>query len=161
MKTTTAHIGLGSNVGDKAGTLMSALRMISQIDGVSMLRISQFIKTSPVGGPADQPDYLNAAAAIETELSPYELRSALRDIETKLGRDRAAERRWGPRTCDLDILLMGQVVLGDEELTIPHARMHERTFVLRPLAQIAPDVVHPLLHKTVAELLAEAEGAQK
>jgi len=161
MKTTTAYIGLGSNVGDRAGTLISALKMLSEVEGVRMLRISQFVETSPVGGPADQPDFLNAAAAIETELSPRELLAALKRIETNLGRDRTREQRRGPRTCDLDILLMGQAVLDEDELTIPHARMHERTFVLRPLAQIAPGVVHPLLGKTVAELLAKAEGAQR
>jgi len=152
---TIAYIALGSNIGDKGGTLMSALKMMSDVPGIEVRRISQFIATAPVGGPEDQPEYLNAAAEIETTLSPPELLAALQAIEKSLGRDRAVEQRWGPRTCDLDILLMGDIVVDTPPLTIPHPRMHERLFVLQPLSTIAPHAIHPVLGKTIAELLTE------
>ena len=154
-----AHIAMGSNVGDRAATLLEAVKILAGVDGIQVRKLSEMIETHPAGGPADQPAYLNAAVEIETTLAPLRLLAALQEIEGALGRDRQTEQRWGPRTCDLDILLMGQVVMEVQDLTIPHPRMHERLFVLRPLASIAPDAVHPGLGLTVAEMLADAEVA--
>ena len=153
-----AYIALGSNIEPRADYLIRAMRMLNERRGVRVRRLSQLIETDPVG-PQGQGRYLNGAAEITTSLSPRELLSALMDIERDLGRRRGAEARWGPRTCDLDILLMGETVLEAAEVTIPHPRMHERAFVLRPLAAIAPDVVHPVLGLTVVELLVDAEIA--
>jgi 2-amino-4-hydroxy-6-hydroxymethyldihydropteridine diphosphokinase len=151
----TAYIALGSNVGERDTTLRVALQKLHTQSGVSVRRISQFHRTEPLGGPAGQDDYFNAAAEVETELSPENLLAAMQAVESELGRDRSKEVRWGPRTCDLDLLLFGEAVQDAPSLTIPHPRMHERRFVLEPLAEIAPDLVHPVLHKTITELLAE------
>jgi 2-amino-4-hydroxy-6-hydroxymethyldihydropteridine diphosphokinase len=153
-----AHIALGSNLGERAETLIAALKMLDATPGTSVRKISHFIQTDPEGGSNGQGKYLNAAAEIATSLSPLELLGQLQRIERALGRQREREARWGPRTCDLDILLVGDLVLDSAELTIPHPRMHRRLFVLRPLASIAPSAVHPVLGKTVEQLLAEAEG---
>ena len=152
-----AHIALGSNLGDRGAALLEALKMLSEVEGVAVRLVSQFIPTEPVGGPDGQGEYLNGAAEIAVTLRPHELLAALQEIERALGRRRDSEGRWGPRTCDLDILLMGDTVLATDDLTIPHPRMHERLFVLRPLASIAPRAVHPVLGVTVVELLADAE----
>ena len=158
-KNATVYIAMGGNVGNVKRTLLAAVRMMAEHEGIVLRRMSDFILTEPVYLPgavdaAKQEKYLNAAVKIETTLSPRELLAALQRIESHLGRDRAKEGRWGPRTCDLDILLFGDLVMDSPDLTIPHPRLHERAFMLAPLAQIAPEAVHPVLKKTVVELLA-------
>lgn len=160
MKLHTVQIALGANLGNCLQTLQAALEMLRAHPKINLLRIAGFQQTAPVGGPANQPPYLNSAATLETSLSPAELLRELNKIETALGRDRAKEERFGPRTCDLDILLFDEQKIDTPELTIPHPRMHERQFVLCPLSEIAPDAIHCTTGKTIAQLLADLE-AQK
>ncbi len=150
---TRAYLGLGSNLGDRRGTIESALAALEAHPEIAVLSVSRLIETAPQGPPGQGP-YLNGAAAIDTALSPRGLLEALQAIEAAHGRDRAREVRWGPRTLDLDLLLYGDIVLDQGDLTVPHPRMHERAFVLAPLAEIAPHAVHPVLRQTSASLYA-------
>ena len=112
--------------------------------------MSSIIETEPWGEP-DQPHFMNACAEIETDLSPLALLQACKETEQALGR--TPSRRWGPRAIDVDILLYGEFIFHSPELSIPHPLMHERAFVLAPLNEIAPDAMHPTLHKTIRDLL--------
>jgi 2-amino-4-hydroxy-6-hydroxymethyldihydropteridine diphosphokinase len=146
------YIAMGSNLGDREATLLAALRMMGEQPGIVVRRRSEFLETDPVGPPG-QGKYLNAAVEIDTTLPPEDLLAALKQIEARLGRDRSKEVRWGSRTCDLDILLIDDSIIDTADLKVPHPYLHERTFMLKPLVQIAPDVVHPVLKKTMAQLL--------
>jgi len=119
--------------------------------GIQVGRVSSYHLTKPVGGPR-QDDFLNAVAEMQTDLEPYELLDTLHGIENQMGRTRTVRR--GPRTIDLDIILLDNTVLDESRLIIPHPLMHQREFVLRPLCELSPDALNPLLQRTAAELLA-------
>jgi 2-amino-4-hydroxy-6-hydroxymethyldihydropteridine diphosphokinase len=136
-----AYIGLGANLGDREAALRRALDLLAAEPGIEVTAVSAFRDTDPVG-LLDQPRFLNAAARIETGLGPDELLERLLGVERALGRTRTGPR-FGPRTIDLDLLLYGDSTLHDPSLTVPHPRLHERAFVLEPLAELDPDLVIP------------------
>ena len=143
-----AYVGLGSNLGDREATLRRALELLGE--RVVVVAVSSFRETEPWGYD-DQPAFLNAAAAVDTELSSRELLDALLEVERALGRTRDSPR-YGPRTVDLDLLLYGDEVVDQPGLTVPHPRLHERRFVLEPLAELEPSLTVPGCG-TVADLL--------
>jgi 2-amino-4-hydroxy-6-hydroxymethyldihydropteridine diphosphokinase len=150
---TTALIALGSNLGDRRANITRALVSLAALPLTRFVARSAIIETEPVGTPG-QPRYFNAAARLETRLSARALLDALLEIERSLGRVRAAGERWGPRVIDLDLLIFGDQRIEEPGLCVPHPRLHERDFVLRPLADIAPEIRHPSSGLSVAELLA-------
>ncbi len=130
---TLAYLSLGANIGDPEAQLVSAVRRLASGPGTRLVAVSGLYRTAPQG-LTDQPDFLNCAACVETELDPYGLLALTQSIESALGRVRTV--RWGPRTIDIDILLHGDARLDDPRLTLPHPRMHERAFVLAPLLEV-------------------------
>lgn len=153
MTRVTIYLALGSNLGDRVGNLKSAVERLSQ--KVNMKKVSSVYETEPVYYK-EQPLYLNAVLSAVTELEPSELLHFVKGIESDLGRQPSF--RNAPRLIDVDILFYGSKVVQTEELTIPHPRIAERAFVLVPLAEIAPKLVHPVTHNKVSRLLAEVEG---
>jgi 2-amino-4-hydroxy-6-hydroxymethyldihydropteridine diphosphokinase len=149
------YLSLGSNLGDRADFLVRAILALSPA-GVRVVRRSAIYETAPVDSPGSG-DFLNMVAQAETELAPQALLAALLGIERSLGRERTVPR--GPRTIDIDILLYGSSVVREAGLTIPHPVMAARRFVLLPLAEIAPGLRHPVLRRTIGELLAECPDA--
>lgn len=137
-----AAIGLGGNLGDVASTLRDALQAIDGLPGTRLLRASPLYRT-PAWGNTDQPDFVNAAALVETTLAPRALLDALLDLERRFGRRREAGPQWGPRVLDLDLLLYGSGVVDEPGLRVPHPHLHERAFALLPLARIAADIDVP------------------
>jgi 3-oxoacyl-[acyl-carrier protein] reductase len=154
-----ALLALGSNLGDRRDYLLRALDALRAQPGIIVERVSSLYETAPVGGPAGQGRYLNAAAVLRTDRPPDELLRVLLEIETSLGRVRG--ERDGPRTLDLDLLIYDAVIRDEPPLTLPHPRLHQRLFVLQPLAEIAPGVVHPVLRRTIADLLADLQGVRR
>ncbi|HBX75137.1 MAG TPA: 2-amino-4-hydroxy-6-hydroxymethyldihydropteridine diphosphokinase [Acidaminococcaceae bacterium] len=151
------YIALGSNIGDTVKNLKDALALMEK-KGLKIITVSDFITTKPYG-VTDQPDFLNAAAEIRTEKSPTELLELLLQTEQEMGRKRL--RRWGERNIDLDLLLYDNRVIDLPELKVPHPDMQNRDFVLRPLAQIAPAAVHPILGKKIEQLWDELQEREK
>jgi len=136
----TAYLGIGSNLGDRLATLQQAVDLLGAERGVTLTACSRVWETDPVGGPP-QPDFLNAVLRARIDLDPLELLAACQRVEAALGRQR--DGRWGPRTVDIDVLLLDERAIDDPDLTVPHPRMHERAFVLMPLLEIDPDPVLP------------------
>jgi 2-amino-4-hydroxy-6-hydroxymethyldihydropteridine diphosphokinase len=145
-----AYVGLGSNLGDRAATLSHAVGLLGRRPGIEVVAVSTFRETDPVGY-LDQPPFLNGAVAVDTTLTPREVLDALLEVERELGRTRHGPR-YGPRTVDLDLLLVDGIVLDEPGLTVPHPRLHERAFALEPLLEVDPDLVVPG-HGRVADLL--------
>ena len=156
-----AFIGIGSNMGDKARRCEEAISEILNVDNHTLLAKSSFYKTQPVGYTA-QDWFVNGVIKIETDLEALDLLRALKTIENHLGRIETF--RWGPRVIDLDLLIFGGTCLETPEVTIPHPRLQERQFVLVPLAEIDPDLLHPVFKKSVRRLLEdmkEDQGVEK
>ena len=149
------YLGLGSNLGDRKANLGAA---VQGLESVSRLLATSPIYETPPWGYMDQPDFLNQVIRVETDLSPSELLVYLKALETRLGR--TATVRYGPRTIDIDVLFYDDLVLDEPGLTIPHPRIQGRAFVLVPLADLAPDMIHPLEGKTVSALLEQVDQSE-
>jgi 2-amino-4-hydroxy-6-hydroxymethyldihydropteridine diphosphokinase len=141
VEVTRAYVGLGSNLGDREATIRQAVEQIAAASGVTVVAMSSLRDTEPMGY-VDQPRFLNGAAAVETDLSAPDLLRLLLEIEAGLGRIRSGPR-FGPRTIDLDLLLYGNEVVDEPGLSVPHPRLHERRFVLEPLAELEPTLEVP------------------
>ena len=148
----TAFIALGANLGDRLANLASAAEALDATPGIEVEAASWLYETAPVGGPGGQDPFLNAVVRVRTTLEPLALLDRLLAIEEAHRRVRV--ERWGPRTLDLDLLFLGDRLLDDPRLTLPHPRLHQRRFVLAPLADVGADMRHPRLDRTIADLLA-------
>ncbi|MFC1863971.1 2-amino-4-hydroxy-6-hydroxymethyldihydropteridine diphosphokinase, partial [Thermodesulfobacteriota bacterium] len=150
-----AFIGIGSNIGDVHHNCIDAVRRIGLISGCEVSRLSNFFLTEPVGVEG-QDWYLNAVTEIDTGLMPHNLLRSLLEIEADMGRVR--KEKWESRIIDLDILIYGNEIINDENLKIPHPYMHERRFVMSPISELAPDLIHPVIGKTMIELFNSING---
>ncbi|MBN2061940.1 MAG: 2-amino-4-hydroxy-6-hydroxymethyldihydropteridine diphosphokinase [Deltaproteobacteria bacterium] len=149
-KSQTAYIGIGSNLGDSLGNCQKAVERIVLLPGCELIRVSGFYLTEPVG-VKDQGWYVNAVMAVNSSMSAHDLMRSLLKIEADMGRVR--RERWEPRVIDIDLLLYGMEIISDELLVVPHPMMHKRRFVMAPMAELSPDLVHVTLGKKMSELL--------
>jgi 2-amino-4-hydroxy-6-hydroxymethyldihydropteridine diphosphokinase len=153
--TVTAFVGLGANLGDRRRNIHAALLKLRETPNVKVSRVSSLLENPAQGGPPNSPPYLNAVAEVRVTTSALAFLKRLLKIEKELGRSR--RKKWEPRLIDLDLLLWGDQIISAQDLVVPHPLMHERIFVLKPLAEIAPQAVHPVLQMTVAGLLEDLE----
>jgi 2-amino-4-hydroxy-6-hydroxymethyldihydropteridine diphosphokinase len=153
----TTLIALGANLGDRRGNLQRAIALLDHPPSVRVVTRSRWFSTAPVGGPAGQEEFVNAAARVETTLSPPQLLAVLREVESRLGRQR--RERWAARCVDLDLLLFDDLILKTAELELPHPRMAFRRFVLEPAADVAADLLHPVIGWTIGQLLSHLNSA--
>ena len=154
MKACKVYLGLGSNVGDRLKFIESAIERIGDLEGVKLTKKASLYETEP-WGVKDQGFFLNTAVEIETSLSPEDLHNEIKSIEQTLGRE--SREKWTQREIDIDLLFYGDRVIDEENLKVPHNRIEDRRFVLVPLAEMDPDLIHPVLNKSVKELLAETK----
>ena len=145
-----AYIGFGSNINDRFNYITQALRLLLDADDVSLIQISSLYETEPVGFE-EQEWFVNGVVAVKTDLPVQKLLALLKEIEGTVGREHRT--RWGPREVDLDLLIYDQCCINTPDLTVPHPEMHQRSFVLVPFAEIAPDVLHPILQQNIRTLL--------
>jgi 2-amino-4-hydroxy-6-hydroxymethyldihydropteridine diphosphokinase len=153
----TAYLGLGSNLGNRLAFLRGGRDILADSPAIDLVKISGVYETAAVGGPPENPFFLNAVMEIRTSLDPGQLLKVCLATEDEFGRSRPV--RWAPRTLDVDILFYADQVLAEEDLIIPHPRLQERAFVLVPLREIAPDLKHPVLDQTITALAADSPGA--
>jgi len=153
------YLGVGSNLGNREENIRKAFSILDETDGITVKTVSSLYVTEPVGPVTGQDDFYNVAAEIETSLKPRELLACANSVEQSLGRVRG--ERWGPRTVDIDILLWEDMIVDEDELTIPHPEMTRRAFVLKPLAEIAPEVIHPKERKSIAELASQLDDRHR
>ncbi|MGQ9477018.1 MAG: 2-amino-4-hydroxy-6-hydroxymethyldihydropteridine diphosphokinase [Candidatus Bipolaricaulia bacterium] len=153
-----AYIGLGSNLGRREENLVRAISLLGSSPEIWVLRRASLYETEPVG-VEDQPWFLNSVVEVETSLPPRGLLHRLKEIERELGREDRG--RWGPREIDLDLLLYGDLILEEDGLILPHPELHRRKFVLEPLCELAPELVHPRLKRPLRDLLADLDERKK
>lgn len=151
-----AYISIGSNLGNRQRNCLRAIELLEK-RGIIVKKKSSMYETEP-WGVKDQPQFINMALEVETELEPHELLRTLKDVEREFGR--RVTFKWGPRIIDLDILLFNDLFLREDDLQIPHPLMHERDFVLKPLCEIAPERIHPLLKVSICDLLQELANSE-
>lgn len=155
-KPAIAYVGLGSNIGDRAAMMLRALDMLDEQTNLAVRLVSQFVETEPEGGPPNQNNYLNAAAEVCCETTATEMLKKMQSVENMLGRQRSV--KWAARTIDIDLLLFDEQIIKLPNLQVPHPLMHARKFVMGPMVEIAPDLIHPILTKTMTQILGQLKG---